>query len=97
MRTSMLGERSGVFQYLLDRGVAGENGAQSILPKRHHSELNRFLFENDRRCPFVDQLAKRIRDFHQLVNPFAAFVTGVVARVATFTVEKSAIADVPLG
>src|ERR1700731_1783359 len=97
MTTSVLGERSGVFQYLLDGGVAGEDAAQSIMPQRHHTELDRFLFENDRRRPLVDQLAERIGDFHQLINPFAALVTGVVARVATFAVEKFAIANVWLG
>src|ERR1700736_1852749 len=97
MTMSMLGERSGVFQYLLDGGVAGENAPQSVLPQRHHSELDRFLFENDRRRPFVDRFADRIGDFHQLINSFTAFVTGVVARVATLAVEKFAITNVPLG
>src|SRR2546423_6557341 len=97
MTMSMLGERSGVFQYLLDGGVAGKNAAQSILPQRHHPEFDRFLFQGDGWRPFVDQLAKRISDFHQLVNSFAAFVTGVVARFAALAVEKFAIANVPLG
>src|SRR5712671_6735371 len=97
MTTSMLGERSGVFQGLFDGGIAGKDTAQSILPQCHHSQLDRFLFENDGRPPFNDQLAERVGDFHQLINSFAALVAGVVARVATFAVEKFAIADILFG
>src|SRR5438132_14037087 len=97
MTTSMLGEHSGVFQYLFDGGVAGKNTAQSILPQCHHSELDCFLFENDSRPPFIDQLAERIGDFHQLINSCAAYVAGVVARVVTFAVEKFTIADILFG
>src|SRR5437870_10571373 len=97
MTTSMLGEHSGVFQYLFDGGVAGKNAAQSVLPQCHHSELDCFLFENDGRGPFVDQLAEGIGDFHQLVNSFATLVASVVAVVATLAVEKFAIANVALG
>src|SRR5260370_34595027 len=97
MTMSLLGERSGVFQYLLYGGVAGEDAAQSILPQRPHSELDRFLFESDGRRPFIDQLTERISDFHQLINTFAALIAGVVARVATFAVAKFAVANVPLG
>src|SRR5438477_944368 len=85
------------FQYLLDSGVAGKNAAQTVLAQGHHSKFDRLLFENDRRRALVDQFAERIGDFHQLVNPFTAFVTGVVTGVAAFAVEKFAIADVAFG
>src|SRR5438477_11208376 len=88
---------SGVFQYLLDRSVAGENVTQSILAQRYHSKLDRFLLQNDGRRALVDQFAKWVGDFHQLVNSFAAFVAGVVASVASFAVKKFAVANVASG
>src|SRR5205807_547901 len=97
MSMSMSGDRSGVFQYLLDRGVARKNAAQTVLPQRHHAELNRLLFQHNGWRALADQFAERFGDFHQLVNSLAAFVTGVVARVAAFAVEEFATADVALG
>src|SRR5712692_10144639 len=86
-----------VFQHFLDGCIALENAAQSVLAQRHHSELDRFLFENDGRRPLIDQFTDRISDFHQFVNAFAAFVTGVIARVASFAVEKLSITNVAAG
>src|SRR6266404_6771143 len=94
MTMSKLKNRSGVFQYFLDRRVAGENAAQSVLAQRDHTELDRLLLENNRRRAFVDQFADWIGNFHQLVNSLAAFVASVVTRVATLAIEKLAISDV---
>src|ERR1700736_2677570 len=94
MTMSILENRSGVFQYFLNRRVAGESTAQSILSQCHHSKLDRFLSQDDGRRALVDQLTQRVRDFHQLINSSAAFVSGVVAGIAPFTVEELAVADV---
>ena len=59
---SILKNRSGVFQHFLDRGVAGKDAAQAILAQRDHAELDRFLFQNNGRRAFVNQLAQRIRE-----------------------------------
>ena len=85
---------SGVFQHFLDRGVAGENAAQSVLSQRHHPELDRLLFQRDGRRAFVDQFAERVGDLQQFVDAFAAFVAGLVAGVAALAVVKIPGADV---
>src|SRR5438105_15351728 len=61
----------GVLQHFFDRSVAGEDAAQSVLSQRHHPELDRLLFENDRRGALVDQLTERVRE---LINERAPTV-----------------------
>jgi len=90
---SILGKSSRVFQNFFNRSVAGENAAQSVLAQRHHSELDRLLFEHNRGRALIDQFANRIGDLHQFINAFAAFVTGVVAGVAAFPVKELAVAN----
>src|SRR6202030_1516925 len=79
---------SGIFQYLLDRSIAGENATQAVLPQRYHPELDRLLLENNGRSAFVDQFAQRIGDLHQFINSFSPFVADVVAAVAALAAEK---------
>lgn len=86
--------RLGVFEHFFDRRCALENASQAILPQRHHAEFNRLLFQHNRRRALVDQLADRIVDLHQFVDPLAPFVAGVVAGIATFAVEEILLADV---
>src|SRR4029077_19883974 len=84
----------GIAQHFLDGGVAGENAAQAVLTQRDHSELDRLLFQGDRRCALIDQFTKRIGDLQKLVNSFASFVAGVVASVAAFAVKEFFVANV---
>src|SRR2546423_11119144 len=86
-----------VFQDFFDRRITGENAAQSILPQRHHPELDGFFLQRHRWRSFVDQLPQRVGDLHQFVNSFAAFVAGLVAGVAAFAVEKILRADIAAG
>ena len=48
-----------LFQHFLDRRVAGEDAAQSILAQRDHSELDCLFLQRHGRRPFVNQLAER--------------------------------------
>ena len=82
-----------VLQHFLDRRVTIEDAANAILPKRHHPELDRLFFENHRRRALVDQRADRVSDPQQLVDSFPAFVTGVVASFAAFSVVEILVAD----
>src|ERR1700730_1324368 len=91
---SMLTKALGVFQYFLDGGIAREDTAQPVLAQSHHPELDRLLFQYYRGRAFVDQFANWIGNAHQLVDSFAAFVTGLIAGVATFAVIKTLLADV---
>ena len=83
-----------VLEHFLDRRVTIEDAANAILPKRHHPELDRLLFENHRGRPLVDQLADRVGDPQQLVDSFPAFITGFVAGLASFSIMKMPVADV---
>src|SRR5437867_8376658 len=85
---------SRVSQHFLDGSVASEDAAQAVLTQRHHSKLDRLLFQCDRGRALIDQFTKRVGDFEKLVNPFASFVAGVVAGVAAFAVKKLFIANI---
>src|SRR4051812_32019626 len=87
--------RSRVFQDLFDGGVAGKNAADPILPQRNHPELDRLLFQDNRRRAFIDQFANGVGNLHELVNAFASLVAGLVAGIATFAVVKFLTANVP--
>src|SRR6266513_1019262 len=86
---------SRVSQNLLDCSVASEDAAQAVLAQRHHSKLDRLLFQGNRRRAFIDQFTNRIANFQKLVNPFSPFVTRVVTGVATFAVIELFFAYVP--
>src|SRR6266436_7162241 len=55
------------------------------------------IFQRHRWRAFVDQFAERIGDLQQFIDALAAFVAGVVARVAAFAVEKILRADIAAG
>src|SRR5258706_4347380 len=90
---SMKNSFSRVLEHFLDRRFPFVNAPQSILPERRHAELDRLLFQDDRRRALVDQLADRVGDVEQLVDALAAFVTGLVTSLAPFAVVKILVAD----
>jgi hypothetical protein len=57
------GTTLGVLQHFLDRGISSENAAQTIVPERNHSKLDRLLFQGNRRRTLVNQFTDRVGNF----------------------------------
>jgi hypothetical protein len=71
--------------------------AQAVFAEGHHAELDGFLLEDDAGGALVDELADGVGDVEQFVDAFAAFVAGLVADVAAFSVVELLVADLVRG
>src|ERR1051325_805482 len=80
--------RSRVSHHFFNCRVTREDTAQTILAQRDHAKLGRFLFDRDSGRPFVNQFTDWVGDSQKLVNSLPSFVAGIVAGIATFSVEE---------